>query len=49
MATDSFIVYIKTEDIYSHMAKYVKTKFDTLSYELDKIKGKSCLKEKIKK
>ena len=27
--TDSFIVYIKTEDIYSDISKDVKTRFDT--------------------
>ena len=27
--TDSFIVYIKTEDIYSDIAKDVETRFDT--------------------
>ena len=32
--TDSFIVYIKTEDIYSNIAKDVKTRFDTSNYEL---------------
>ena len=29
MDTDSFIVYIKTEDIYSHIANNVETRFDT--------------------
>ena len=28
MDTDSFIVYIKTEDIYSDIAKDVETRFD---------------------
>ena len=43
MDTDSFIVYIKTEDIYSGIAKYVKTGFDTSNYELDRSlpKGKN--------
>ena len=27
--TDSFIVYMKTEDIYSDIAKDVETRFDT--------------------
>ena len=27
--TDSFIVYIKTEDIYSDISKDVETRFDT--------------------
>ena len=34
--TGSFIVYMKTEDIYSVIAKYVKTRFDTSNYELDR-------------
>ena len=36
MHTDSFIVYVKTEDIYRDVAEYVETRFDTPSYELDK-------------
>ena len=32
---DSFIVYIKTEDIYSGIPNDVETRFDTSSYELD--------------
>ena len=44
MDTDSFIVYIKTDDIYKDIAKDVETRFDTSNYELD-----HCLKEKIKK
>ena len=36
MHTDSFIVYVKTEDIYRDVAEYVETRFDTSSYELDK-------------
>ena len=31
--TDSFIVYIKTDDIYKDIAD-VKTRFDTSNYEL---------------
>ena len=34
MDTDSFIVYIKTEDIYVDIEKYPKTRFDILNYEL---------------
>ena len=30
---DSFIVYIKTDDIYKGIAKDVKTRFDTSNYE----------------
>ena len=29
MDTDSFIVYIKTDDIYKDIAKDVETRFDT--------------------
>ena len=36
MDTGSFIVYMKTEDIYSDIAKYVKTRFDTSNYELNR-------------
>ena len=34
--TDSFIVYIKTEDIYSDISKDVKTRFDTWNYGSDR-------------
>ena len=34
MDTDSFIVYIKTDDIYKDIAENVEIRFDTLSYEL---------------
>ena len=44
MDTDSFIVYIKTDDVYKDIAKDVETRSDTSNYELD-----HCLKEKIKK
>ena len=47
MNTGSFIVYMKTEDIYSVIAKYVKTRFDTSNYELDrplpKVKNKKVI------
>ena len=36
MDTDSFMVYIKIEDIYVDIAKVVETRFDTSSYELDR-------------
>ena len=35
MDTDSFIVYIKTDDIYKNIAENVETRFDTSNYELD--------------
>ena len=34
MATDSFIVYIETDDIYKDNAEDVETRFDTSNYEL---------------
>ena len=36
MDTDSFTVYIKTDDIYKDIAKDVETRFDTSNYELDR-------------
>ena len=33
--TGSFIVYIKTEDIYLDISKDVETRCDTSNYELD--------------
>ena len=33
--TDSFIVYIKTDDIYKDIAEDVETRFDTFNYELE--------------
>ena len=43
MDTDSFIVYIKTGDIYKDIAEDVETRFDTSNYELDRLlqKGKN--------
>ena len=43
MDTDSFIVYIKTDDIYKDVAGNVETRFDTSTYELEKpfLKGKN--------
>ena len=35
MVTGSFIVYLKTDDIYKDIAEDVKTKFDTSNYELE--------------
>ena len=34
MDTDSFIVYIKTDDIYKDIAEDVETRFDTSNYKL---------------
>ena len=36
MDTDSFIVYIKIDDIYKDIAEDVETRFDILNYELDR-------------
>ena len=36
MYTDTFIVYIKTDDIYKDIAEDVETRFDTSNYELDR-------------
>ena len=35
MDTDSFIIYIKTEDIFVDIAKDVEARFDTSHYELE--------------
>ena len=42
MDIDSFIVYIKTDDIYKDIAEDVETRFDISNYELDRLlpKGK---------
>ena len=45
MDSNSFIVHIKTYDIYKDIAKDVETRFDTSNYELDR----SLPKGKIKK
>ena len=36
MDTDSFILHIKTDDIYKDIAEVVEMKFDTSNYELDR-------------
>ena len=36
MHTESFIAYIKTDDIYKDTAEDVETTFDTSNYELDR-------------
>ena len=43
MNTDSFIVCIKTDNIYKDIAGDVETRFDTLNYKLDRqlSKGKN--------
>ena len=47
MDTDSFIVYIKTEDIYVDIAKCVETNFDTSNYGLDRPLSKGENKKRI--
>ena len=36
MDTDSFIVYVKTDDICKGIAEDVETRFDTSNYELSR-------------
>ena len=36
METDTFAVYIKTDDIYKYFAEDVETKFDISNQELDR-------------
>ena len=47
MDTGSFIFYIKTEEIYSDVAKDVETRFDTSNYELDRLLPKRKIKKVI--
>ena len=44
MDTDSFIVHVKTDDIYKDIAEDVETRFDTSNFEID-----HYLKEQMKK
>ena len=43
METDSFIVHVKTEDIYKDTVEDVETRLDTSNFELDRrlAKGKN--------
>ena len=45
MDTDSFIAYIKTDDIYNDILEDVETRFGTSNYQLDRLlpKGKKKL------
>ena len=36
MDTDSFMVHVKTDDIYKDIAKDVKKRFWTSNYEIDR-------------
>ena len=47
MDTDSFIAYIKTNDIYKDIAKDVETRFDTSNYELERPLPKGKYKKVI--
>ena len=47
MDTDSFIVYINTDDIYKDIAKDVETRFDTSKYLLDRTLQKGKIKKVI--
>ena len=42
---DSFIVYIKTFDIYKDIAEDIETRFDTSNYEIDRPLPKGKLKK----
>ena len=47
MDTDSFIVSIKTDDIYKDIAEDVETRFDSSNYELDRLLHKRKKKKVI--
>ena len=51
MDTDSYIVYIKTEDVYIDIAEDVEIRFDTSNHELDTplCKRKSKIKIELTK
>ena len=36
MDTDSFIVHVKTDDIYKDIAQDVETRFDNSNFEIDR-------------
>ena len=36
MGTDSFVVHVKTDDIYKDIAENVETTFDTSNFELNR-------------
>ena len=36
MDTDSFIAYVKTDDVYKDIAKDIETRFDTSNFESDR-------------
>ena len=45
MDADSFMVYIKTDNIYKDIAEDVETRFDTSNYELDRPKVIGLMKD----
>ena len=47
MDTGSFIVYIKTDEIYKYIAEDVETRFDTSNYELNRLLPKGENKKVI--
>ena len=47
MGTDSFIVHVKTEDIYKDIAEDFETRFGTSNFELDKTLAKGKNKKVI--
>ena len=47
MDTDSFIVSIKTDDIYKDIAEDIETRFDTSNYEIDRPLPKGKIKKVI--
>ena len=50
MDRDSFIVYIKTDDIYKDFVEDIETRFDTSNYELDNMNQiDHFVKKKMKK
>ena len=36
MDTDSFIVHVRTDDIYKDIAEDVETRFDTTNFKIDR-------------
>ena len=48
MYTDSFIVHVKTDDIYKDIAEDVETRFDTSNFEIDRPLSKGKNKKVIR-
>ena len=47
MDTDSFIVHVKTDDIYKDIAEAVEARFDTSSFQIDRPLPKGTNKKLI--